>query len=302
MILVVGGSGLLGSLITRQLLAAGASVRVMTRNPLKATSLQQAGAEVVAGDLVDDESLSRACAGADRVVAAAHSLFGRGRHASARVDGTGHRRLIETAKAHGVGKFVYTSAYFPSPAFQTIPFVRIKREIEQYVRASGLNYTILRPTAFMDFHAHVLMGKPVLAGKKLVMFGEGEKLRNFVAASDVAALAVRALQDDALAGESIDIGGPENLTDMDVVRTYERVSGRKAKVMHLSLRVPRTLAQLVRPFHSGLSQVLQLASLMSSTEQQFDARPLQQRYAIQLTRLEEFAREQSAHYKADVAK
>ena len=296
MVLVVGGTGILGRLITRQLLAAGASVRVMTRTPSKATSLQHAGAEVVSGDLVDDESLARACTGADRVVAAAHSLFGRGRHASAHVDGAGHRRLIETAKARGVDHFVYTSAYFPDPAFQAIPFVRIKREIEQYVKASGLDYTILRPTAFMDFHAHVLLGKPVLAGKKLMMFGQGEKLRNFVAARDVAALVVRALQDRALAGETIDIGGPENLTDMDVVRTYERISGRTAKVMHLSLAVPRTLARVVRPFHSGISQVLQLASLMSISEQPFDARPLQQRYAIQLTRLEEFAREQSTQH------
>lgn len=293
MILVVGGSGVLGSLITRQLLAAGSSVRVMTRTPSKATSLQQAGAEVVTGDLVDDNSLARACAGADRVIAAAHSLFGRGRHASVRVDGVGHRRLIDTAKAQGVHHFVYTSAYFPDPALQAIPFVRIKREIEQYVRASGLSHTIFRPTAFMDFHAHVLLGKPVLAGKKLVMFGQGEQLRNFVAASDVAAFVVRALQDGSLAGETIDIGGPENLTDMDVVRTYERVSGRKAKVMHLPLAVPRALSRVLRPLHSGVSQVLQLASLASTAEQQFDARPLQQRYAIQLTRLEDFVREKT---------
>lgn len=73
----------------------------------------------------------------------------------------------------------------------------------------------------MDFHAHVLLGKPVIEGKKVVIFGRGEQPRNFVAASDVAQFAVRALKEDSLAGQTIDIGGPQNLSNLDVVRTYE---------------------------------------------------------------------------------
>ena len=285
MVLVVGGSGALGSLISRNLLAAGESVRVMTRTPAKAAQLLDAGAEVVTGDLIDRESLVRACRGAERVVAAAHSLFGHGRHASEHVDRAGHQHLIEIAKASGVRHFVYTSAYFSDPAFQAIPFVRIKHDVEQYLRASGLRYTILRPTAFMDFHAYVLLGKPVIAGKKVMIFGRGERPRNFVAASDVALFAVRALEDPSLAGEAVDIGGPENLTNMDVVRIYERIAGRKAKVAHLPTGVPSLFSRLVRPFHSGISQMLQMASLADTAEQRFDARSLQERFAVRLTRL-----------------
>ena len=291
MILVVGGSGTLGREITRNLLAAGHKVRVMTRTPAKANLLQEAGAEVVMGDLLDRESLVRATDGAEQVIAAAHSFLGRGQQASEHVDRRGHKQLIEVAKLKGVRHFVYTSAYFVDPVFEKIPFVRIKREVEQHLRASGMTYTILRPTAFMDFHAHVLIGMPVMAGKKVMMFVAGKQPRNFVAASDVAQLALRAVQDSSLVNETVDIGGPENPSMLDVVSIYERITGRKAKVSHLPSSVPSTLSQIVRPFHAGMGQMLQMASLVDVAEQRFDARGLQDRFALRLTRLEDWARQ-----------
>jgi len=293
MILVVGGSGTLGRLIAHNLLAAGEEVRVMTRTPAKATALQDAGAEVVTGNLTDRESLIRACADAEKVIAAAHSFLGRGRLASALVDRAGHKHLIAIAKDSGVRHFVYTSAYFNDPAFLTIPFVRIKQEVEKHLRESGLSYTILRPTAFMDFHAHVLIGTPIIKGKKVMLFGAGKRPRNFVAAIEVAQLAVRALRDSSLANQTIDIGGPENLSNVDVVRIYESIAGRKARVTHLPASVAGALARIAQPFHPGISQILQMASIADVAEQRFDARGLQERFALRLTRLEDWARQQN---------
>ena len=293
MILVVGGSGTLGRLIAHNLLAAGEEVRVMTRTPAKATALQDAGAEVVTGNLTDRESLIRACADAEKVIAAAHSFLGRGRLASALVDRAGHKHLIAIAKDSGVRHFVYTSAYFNDPAFLTIPFVRIKQEVEKHLRESGLSYTILRPTAFMDFHAHVLIGTPIIKGKKVMLFGAGKRPRNFVAAIEVAQLAVRALHDSSLANQTIDIGGPENLSNVDVVRIYESIAGRKARVTHLPASVAGALARIAQPFHPGISQILQMASIADVAEQRFDARGLQERFALRLTRLEDWARQQN---------
>ena len=290
MILVVGGSGTLGRAITLDLLSAGKTVRVMTRTPAKAKSLLDAGAEVVAGDLIDRESLIRACDGAEQVVAAAHSFLGRGRYASEHVDSVGHKQLIEIAKLKGVRHFVYTSAYFTDPLFLKIPFMRIKQEVEEHLRASGLSYTILRPTAFMDFHAHVLIGMPVIMGRKVMLFGAGERPRNFVAASDVAQLAVRSLDHGTLANQALDIGGPEDLSGGDVVNIYERVSGRKAQVTHVPTRVPSLLARMARPFHAGVAQMMQMAALADVAEQRFDARGLQERFALRLTRLEDWAK------------
>ena len=67
MILIVGGTGALGSATARRLLAKGTAVRVMTRTPEKAAELQKLGAEVVQGDLLDKASLAQACRGVEKV-------------------------------------------------------------------------------------------------------------------------------------------------------------------------------------------------------------------------------------------
>jgi NADH dehydrogenase len=271
--LIVGGTGILGSIVAQRLLENGDAVRIMTRRPDAALELRRAGAEVVDGDLLDPASVRRACTGASAVVAAAHSLFGRGRNASQYVDGAGHRLLIDAAKAFGANHLVYTSVYDNGPAYRAVPFFRIKYQVEEYLKASGLPYTIVRPTAFMEIHAHQLIGAPVLTKGKVVMFGRGEQPRNFVAAEDVAAVMQMALKDPSLRGRTIDVGGPGNLTSMDVVRLYERARGAPAKVVNLPVGLARAAAAIFKPLHPGISQVLQAAVLADAEDQRFKAAP-----------------------------
>ena len=285
-ILIVGGSGTLGSLVARELLADGEPVRVMTRRPESMEWARVAGAEVIAGDVLDQSAVQRACTGARAVVCAAHSILGRGRNASAHVDGSGHRHLIDIAKSSGARHIVYTSVHSPSPAYQSVPFFRIKQQVEQHLQDSGISYTILRPSAFMDFHAHHLIGEPVLTGRKVMVFGAGTRPRNFVAAQDVAGFVGRALRDPSLAGETITIGGPQNLSTLDVVKVYERHAGRKARVTRLPLAVARTASALARGVHPGVSQILQMAVLADTVDEPFDSRPLEARFHEKLLDLD----------------
>ena len=295
MILTVGGSGTLGRIVARQLLAGGELVRLMTRRPSAVEWARNAGAEVVPGDLLDSASLVRACTGVRAVVCAAHSMTGRGRNASVHVDDAAHRHLIDVAKSSGVQHVVYTSVHQPSPEYQLVPFFRIKQEVEDYLRTSGMAYTILRPTAFMDFHAHVLIGEPVLAGRTVKLIGRGERPRNFVAAQDVAAFVVRALGDPSLLGQTIAIGGPQNLSPVDVVRIYERHAHRIARVTRLPLVVARTVSRLTERLHPGVSQILKIAVLADTTDQPFDPQPLQARFGITLTDLDTWVSERLQH-------
>jgi uncharacterized protein YbjT (DUF2867 family) len=289
MILIVGGTGSLGSATARRLLARGRPVRVMTRSLPKAAELQKLGAQIVQGNLLDRESLARACCGVEKMLAAAHSIMGRGRNASKHVDLQGHKDLVDAAKAAGVRHFVYTSAYRCAPEYDTVPFFRFKREVERFLQASRLNYTILRPTAFMDSHAEMFIGKPILENRVVSLFGKGENPRNFVAADDVAQFAVIALEDASLNGLTVDIGGPENLTNMGVVRLYERLTGRRAKVNHVPLGVLRVLVHVLRPLHPGRSQVLQAGIYTETVNAAFDPAPLLAAHPITLTRLDDWA-------------
>jgi uncharacterized protein YbjT (DUF2867 family) len=101
-ILVVGATGVLGQKTVRLLLAEGHRIRAMTRVAERASDVAQQGAEVIAGDLIDPDSLARACRGVDRVFVAAHSFLGRGRYASAAVVDRGLRALIDAARLEGI--------------------------------------------------------------------------------------------------------------------------------------------------------------------------------------------------------
>ena len=287
---VVGATGSLGREVTRQMLMTGHQVIAIARTPAKAADLEAIGAEVRHADLAEPASLGPAIRGADAVVAAAHALLGRGRNASAVVDDAGHRALIDAAKSERVGQFVYTSVIGVSAA-HPIGFWRRKYETERYLEASGLRYTILRPTAFMETHAHELIGKAILDGKPAVIFGRGEQPANFVAARDVAAVAVMALSRPTSTNEVIEIGGPTNLSRHEVAALYARLSGRSPKLRHVSVGTLRIMSALLGPFHPGISEVMRASIVFDTTDQTFDPAQMLRRYPIQLTHLDDFVRD-----------
>jgi NADH dehydrogenase len=288
MILVVGATGNLGRKVVRSLRAAGEDVRAMTRVVSRADELKALGARPVRGDLTDPESLEFALRGARTVILSAHSLLGRGAESSEAVDDEGHRSLIDRAKEAGVEHLIYISVIGASSS-HPIDFWRTKARIEGYVRDSGIPYTIIRAAPFMEIHAYMLIGKPVVEGKRVMLAGKGTNPRNFVAAEDVAKVVVGALRIPSLRGETIDVGGPENLTARQVVQVFERLSGRKAKTTHLPLAAVRAMARVMKPLHPGVSRVMKLSAWNEISDQTFDPSVLRTRIPVTLTSLEQWA-------------
>ncbi len=297
MILIVGASGALGREVVTRLLAGGEQVRVMARAPAKVEDLKRAGAEVVQGDLVDAPSLLRACTGADRVFVAAHAMLGKGDHDSRAVDDVGHRALIDAAVAAGVSRFVYVSILAAAPD-HPVDFWRTKFGIEEYLKASALSYTILRPSAFMETHAHTFCGKSILESGKTTLLGKGTKPRNFVAVRDVAAVAVLALTDPGLQNRTIEIGGPGDFTNNEVAALYGELAGVTPKVRHVPPAVARGMSVVLKPFQPGVSRIMYLNSLPDDAFSEcFDPGPLLAEFPLQLTTLEEFVGERVAEAK-----
>ena len=296
MMLIVGATGQLGRATTLALLSQGHAVRALVRDRGRAADLLQAGAEIVVGDLTDAGSLERACKGAKRVFACAHSLLGRGSQASAQVDHVGHSALVVAARDARVDHFVYTSA-LGARDDHPIDFFRTKHEIEAVVKGSGMGWTILRPASFMEQHVHQLNGQMLLERGFTVIVGPGTKPRNFVAVRDVAPFAVQALVEDGLNGRTLEIGGPDNLGNSEVAAMYQ-VRARKGRVHHVSARAAQVLARLVRPFHEGIARVLDLATApdaeMPETWQ--PARSLAE-FPRQLTSVDSFIDERIAEWR-----
>ena len=290
MTLVVGASGKLGRAVVRRLVREGKPVRAMSRRPdERLRDLKQDGVEITAGDLRDQDSLARACSGVSRVIASAHSIIGRGAERSALVDDEGHRSLIDAAKAAGVGHFIYVSALGAS-AEHPAAFFRYKFAVEEYLRSSGVPYSIIRPTAFAETHAYELLGKSILEKGKASILGSGTGRRNFVVVGDVADLILLVCDDPSAVGQTIEIGGPpeNNLTNNEVVTMFESAAGRTAKVVHAPRGMLRVMSAVLRPLHPGLSQVMASSLHDDLNDAAFDASKLLERYALELTTLEEW--------------
>jgi uncharacterized protein YbjT (DUF2867 family) len=291
MILIVGGSGYLGRELASRLIAGGRPVRIMTRNPASVEQLREAGATVVKGDLIDPASVARACEGVDVVYAAAHSLPGRGKYRSEAVDDAGHRGLIDAAKAAGAGHFIYFSVLDPRPD-HPIDFFRTKYRIEEYLKESGMNYTILRASAFMELHVHNLNGKGILDKGKTSLLGTGNKPRNYIAVRDVAWFGIRALTDESLKNRTLEIGGPDHATANEVAELYGKLAGITPKISRMPPAVAKVMSRVFRPFHPGLSRIMHLGSQPDDAwNETFDTTALLNEFPVQLTTLEQFIRE-----------
>ncbi|HJT58748.1 MAG TPA: SDR family oxidoreductase [Ktedonobacteraceae bacterium] len=288
MILIVGASGRLGSMVAEMLLAQGKAVRAMTRTPLNLPHLKQQGAEVVSGDLRNSASLLSACQGVEQVVAAAHALVGKGDNNPQTVDDAGNRQLIDAAKAAGVKHFFFVSVRGASPD-SPLEFFRIKYRTEEYLRGSGLSFTILRPSAFMDLWAE-LIGQPLVEQGKTTIFGRGTNPINFVAVKDVARFVGIALEDARARNRVVEVGGPENLTLNQVAEICERASGRQAKTRHIPLSMMRVMAILMQLINPALSRQIRAGIYMDTADLRYDMSETASEFGIQLTPLEEFAR------------
>ena len=289
MILLVGATGRLGRAVAERLLHDGIPFRAACRNVTKAQWLVERGVELRALDVRNDAGLAEAMFGVSKVISCIHGLLGRSRHSIERIDVRGQAALIDAAVAAGVDRFVYISALGAS-ADHPSEFWRAKARTEQHLKASGLNYVILRPSAFMDLYAHDLLGAAVSRGKTVFLLGDGRTPRNMVAVADVADAAIKALSRDDLTGQTIDVGGWENPTEREVAALYARLSGKRLKMRIVPPLALKILAAAIAPFHAGIGHLLRLPSQLAGREDLLlDASSSMARFDPSPVRLRDFA-------------
>ena len=227
-VVVAGATGGLGSRISANLVGRDVAVRALVRPATTGAAvarLESAGIEVRRADLEDPASLPGALAGASCVVSTATSFPGDRRDdAIARVDHAGTIALIDAAEASGsVTRFVFVS-FKPVP--RAFPLQSAKRAVERRLAASGLDVVVLRPGKFMDIWFSPLCGFDVRAAKATV-FGAGDRPLTWIAARDVAEIAARAVLGEGPARGTFELGGPEALSQLEVVERFEAATGRR---------------------------------------------------------------------------
>jgi NADH dehydrogenase len=208
-VLVAGGTGRLGTLVVANLAARGVDVRVMTRDPQRAAHLIGDHIEVLTGDVRDPVAVAKAVAGVDVVVSAMHGFTGPGGVSPATVDKAGNSHLIDAAQAEGAELALMSIV----GAAQDSPFelFRMKHAAETLLAASAVPSTVVRSTGFLELWIDLAVGTAGRSNRPLV-FGRGQNPINFVSVHDVAALVEHVVTDQTTRGQTLEIGGPENLT------------------------------------------------------------------------------------------
>jgi uncharacterized protein YbjT (DUF2867 family) len=276
MILVAGGTGRLGTNVVGLLQARGLQVRVLTRHRSRAAHLAETRLDIVEGDVRDRTAVRRAVTGVQTVISAIHGFPGTKDANPATIDRDGNHNLIQAAREANVQHFVLISVKEAAPD-HPMDLMRMKYAAEQELMASGLTWTIIRPTSYMETWCEVL-GRPLLEKGRTQVFGRGQNPINWVSAADVARFVELAVVDRALDGQSLEIGGPDNLTMTDFVRVFKTESGLEGKIGHippLAMRIGAIVASLVNP---GMARQIRAGIVMDTAAMALDASEVRRRY------------------------
>lgn len=237
LILVTGATGKQGGAVARRLLGSEKwQVRALTRDTSKpaAEALRNLGAEVVQGDLDDEQSLARAVAGTYGVFSVQNFWE------------TGYRREVEqgkkladAAKAAGVKHFIYSSVG-GAERNTGIQHFNSKWEIEEYVRARELPWTIFRPVFFMDNFSSPENRASILNGTLSLALPPKVKLQA-IAVSDIGGMVTLAFNNpQTYLGKAMEIAGDE-LTGPEMAERFSRVLGRSVRYVEMPLEQLRSI-------------------------------------------------------------
>lgn len=232
-VLLTGGTGTLGRELVPRLIAAGHTVRVMSRRA--GESNQLGDVEWAQADLLSGAGLNEAVAGAGIILHAASSPFKDTRA----VDVEGTRNLIETGKAAGAGNFYYVSIVGIDKV--KYPYYAHKLEAEKVIQASGAPYTILRATQFHPL-LDAFLGTLYRRGPFLIV--PGAMQFQLIDPGEVADHIVASLEKGS-SGRLPDIGGPRVQRLSEIARDWLKATRRRL------IKIPAPAAGPLKGFAEG---------------------------------------------------
>ncbi len=246
MILITGGTGFVGKHFIRRVRTEGIAVRALVRNRGKAQALRNLGVDIAPGDIADTKTLESAAAGVDCIVhlvgiiqETPHSTF----H-SVHVDGT--RTVLDAAKKKEVRRFFYLSSLGTRPGAKS-NYHRTKWQAEELVRASGIPFSIMRPSLIYGngdgFTTR--LSKAIRLSPFLPVIGQGLSKVQPVFIDDVVSCMVKSVTDSSCRNATHEIGGPEQLTYQEVTVALADALGIHRPVLHLPLSLMRAAARLL---------------------------------------------------------
>ena len=283
MILVTGATGFVGRRVVSALASAGRPVRALVRTPSRASVLSAHDVEIVQGDVLDPESLARACDGVDAVIHLVAVLRERGEQTYQQVNYQGTTNLLEAAKAAGVMRIVHASALGCS-SDPSLPYLNSRWMAEQEVARSTVPYTIVRFALGFgegDEFFNVLAAQIKLSPVVPLLADSGVKFQP-IAVEDVARCLVTALEREDAVDKTIEAGGPEYYTNAEMVDLVANTLGARIAKVRVPLGLVRPLIGVMEalvPQPPATREMLKMLNVdgttsLDSVERAFGFKPM----------------------------
>jgi|UniRef100_A0A7V6A280 uncharacterized protein YbjT (DUF2867 family) len=250
-VLVTGATGFVGREIVQELLLRGHEVRALVRRGSEKKLTPEKRVEIFPGDCLQPETLIPAAAGCAAVihlVGIIREFPGRGvTFERLHVEATRH--IVDAARAAGVRRYLHMSALGarPEPAD---PYHVTNFRADQYVTASGLTYTIFRPSVIYGpgDQSINLFVRQIQRLSFFPVIGDGQYQLQPVPVDTVARAFTLALELPQTENRIYDVGGPEPLTFDEIVDTIAAVVNRRVKKIHQPVWTMRWAAKLCGRF------------------------------------------------------
>jgi uncharacterized protein YbjT (DUF2867 family) len=232
MILLTGVTGQTGGATARELIKQGVPFRALVRDENKAEEFKNSGVELLAGDLGDQSSVREALQGVEK----ATLILPNDENQQAM-----EMQFVDIAAAEGVKHIVKMSSY-EAREDATSPIPAAHYAVEQYMRNSGVGWTMVRPNFFMQ--NFLGSGASIKANNQFTLpMGNGVTV--MIDCRDIGAAIAEVLTGEGHVGQSYDISGPEKLSFYDVAERFSEVLGREIKYIDED---PQAFRERVAPF------------------------------------------------------
>ncbi|HEV2107395.1 MAG TPA: NAD(P)H-binding protein [Thermomicrobiales bacterium] len=270
-VFVTGGTGFVGGNIREAL--RGRPLRLLVRDKVKAAAEAEAGIELVEGDVTRPESLRGAMDGCSAVV---HLVAIISEEGGATFDGVIHHgtvNVLEEASRAGIGRFIQMSALGARDDTR-FPYLQAKWRAEQAVQASGIPWTIFRPSVifgpgdeFINQLASVVRKFPIIP-----VVGDGQSTFMPVAVKEVAAAFRRALDDPATIRQIYELGGGKVYTYEAMLNVIAAKLGKRKPKVHVPVSLMMPVVTFSKPLPKALrppvtEEQLKMLALDNSTDQ-----------------------------------
>jgi len=216
-VLVTGATGNTGSLLVPALLRAGVDVRILVRDEAKAKSLKDLGAEVVLGDLDRPETILPAVKNVDKI----YLLTWNGETQLQQA-----KNVIDAAKASGNPHIVRHSMWGP----ENSRIIKQGYKIEEMLKASGLPWTILKPTFYMQ---NTMMAAQTISSDGVIYWDMKDGKLGMIDVRDIADAAFAVITGKGHEGKEYILTGPEAISFGDLAKTFSDVLDNDVKYVNV---------------------------------------------------------------------